>query len=119
VKTDAVIHLGLILLLGVGLLAFALVVGHLVRKRVLQKLSQPMDFREFSPRELDRLKGLGLISDEEVKRLQSVIAQKSMEMIQKATEPPSEKPDLQSLLAEAERLHKQHLASRPPPKEQG
>lgn len=90
---------GLVVLAGIGV-----VVMVIARRQVFSRREEDVTFREFSPGELERLKQKGLLNDEEAKRLQSLVAHKSMENLERLAHPREEKVDMDSLLAEATRL---------------
>jgi len=69
-------------------------------------------FRDLAPSDLSRLKSKGLLTDEEAKRLQAVIAKKTLESMEKRTQPSVKRLDVQDLLSEVERLRLKHLQER-------
>lgn len=106
---SSLVQMGLILVILIGVI----LVAYWWRRRMASRAFSELDFREFSPWELDRLKEKGLLSDEEAKRLQAIIAEKAVESMHRVKSKPAERVDLQSLLAEAERLRKEHLLREP------
>lgn len=102
---NSLVQVGLLLVILIGVM----LVAYWWRRRMASRAFSDMDFREFSPWELDRLKERGLLSEEETKRLQAIIAEKAMESMHRSRTQPVERVDLQNLLAEAERLRKEHL----------
>lgn len=109
-KSNAFIQLGIYLAFGIALFAVALIAAHLVRKRMLAQVEALKDLSQFTPAELERLIQKGLLSDEEAKRLQGIIAQKTIEALEKRKQPAEEKIDPQRLLAEAQRLQREHAS---------
>ena len=65
------------------------------------------DFRCFSPAELDRLKGMGLLTESEAKKVQAILAERTLEEMENRKTPLREAVDLNSLLAEAEKLKRE------------
>ena len=97
-----------------GLLAAAvlvLVMGNYLKRRSRDGASGIV-FRDLDPNDLSRLKNKGLLTEEEAKRLQSVIARKTLESIEKQTQSAAKRMDVQDLLSEVERLRLKHLQER-------
>jgi cytochrome c-type biogenesis protein CcmH/NrfG len=83
-----------------------------------RKTSSTADFRCFSPAELDRLKDKGLLTESEAKKVQAVLAERTLEEMEKKKAPMKEAADLNSLLAEAERLKRESLRAEFPPSDE-
>lgn len=89
-------------------IGFALVVVlAFIGRRNRGKSAAIVDFSVFSPNELDRLKGKGLLSEEEAKRVQAIVADRTMEALKRQEAPPEERLDPNVLLAETERLRQE------------
>jgi hypothetical protein len=101
-------QLGIYLILGIGVLVLGILLIGVVRKRTFASLRESMDFRGFTPAELDRFKKLGLLTDDEISRLQKMMAEKALDSMKKRTEAPGEKVDMDSLVATAQKLLKEH-----------
>jgi hypothetical protein len=108
VKSNAFIQLGIYLAFGIALFAAALIAAHLIRKRMLAQVEALKDLSQFTPAELERLIQKGLLSDAEARQLQGIIAQKAIEALEKRKHPVEDKMDPQRLLAEAQRLQREH-----------
>lgn len=104
-------------LLGAGVVV--LLVGYYLKRRS-RSGSESVVFRDLNPQDLSSLKNKGLLTDEEARRLQSVIARKTMESIEKRNQLAEKRIDIQDLLSEAERLRLRHLQERvEPPEDKG
>jgi len=63
----------------------------------------------FSPGELERLKRKGLLTEEEAKRVQSIVANRTLEQIEQSKAQPEDGIDVNQLLARAEDLKRRHM----------
>lgn len=116
-KTGVLVwQFGFLLLGLLGAAVIILLVGHFLKRRSGEG-SSSTDFGDFNPRDLSNLKNKGLLSEEEAKRLQSVIARKTLETVEKRSQPAEKRIDMQDLLSEAERLRLKHLQERVDPSE--
>jgi len=102
-----VIVFGIILLIaGAGLFCV-----HFFRGQLSRDHSTVFKFRGYSHEEMERLKEKGLLTDEEAKRLSMILAQQTIEELEKQKQPKPDKPDIQTLLADAEQLRKQNAVA--------
>ena len=67
------------------------------------------ELRGFSPGDLDSLKAQGLLSEDEAKRIQVIVAERTVEAMQRRDAETGSPPDLNTLLGEAERYRLQSL----------
>jgi hypothetical protein len=67
------------------------------------------EIRGFSPNELDSLKAQGLLSDDEAKRIRAIVAERTVEAMRRREADTGPPPDLNTLLGEAERYHREML----------
>jgi cytochrome c-type biogenesis protein CcmH/NrfG len=94
-----------VLVFGFAVVTVAFWVGRRTGRR---NSSAQADFAMFSHNELERLKSKGLLSDEEVKKVQSVVSRRTVEAVERSHQKESEPaPDLNSLLMEAERYRRE------------
>ena len=104
-------RIGLLLVILLGAAIAVVLVGYFL-KRGTKGESTPALFRELNASDLSSLKQKGLLTDEEAKRLQSIIARKTLESLEKRGQPSEKRIDMQDLLSEAERLRLKHLQER-------
>ena len=99
----------LALLVSIGVVV--LIVVRVGRRR--RAGDESLRFDDFTPSEMDRLQSKGLLTADEAKRIQSVIARRAVDALEK---PPAEEEeeDLQSLLAEAARLKRDRFGGEKP-----
>jgi len=95
----------LLILLGVAVVA--VVIASYIRRRSVD--SGNVAFRDLDPGDLSSLQRKGLLTEDEARRLQSVIAQRAIEDLEKRKEPAPKKVELQDLLAEAEKARQSSL----------
>jgi hypothetical protein len=93
-------EIGLLILVGIGLI----LCFHFYFKRSIRKESDLVKFKGFTPEELRDLQDRGLLSDEESKRLQQLMAEKTIESLEERKNPKEPRMDLQELLSTAENL---------------
>lgn len=89
------------LLILLGLAVVGVVVATIIRRRSVD--TSTAVFKDLDPNDLSSLQTKGLLTEEEARRLQSVIAQRAIEDLDKRKQPPPKKVELQDLLAEAEK----------------
>lgn len=94
------------LVLGVGLFLFFGIFRWGRNKGVDSSLSE---LRGFSPGDLDSLKAQGLLSDDEAKKIRAIVAERTVEAMQRRETESGPPPDLNTLLGEAERYRLQSL----------
>ena len=76
------------------------------------------DLRSFEPQELERLKGKGLLTEDEAKRVQSVIADRAVDWHEKIKTTKDTTPvDINTLLAEADHYKRNFEKSKNEPAE--
>ncbi|MCA9413835.1 MAG: hypothetical protein KC944_21650, partial [Candidatus Omnitrophica bacterium] len=107
--------------LGTFFLVFVLFISVLILKKSKSKSRDFMfDLKTFEPGELDRLKGKGLLTEEEAKKVQAVIANRAVEWSEQLKKEKETAPvDINTLLAEADhyrRKFEQSKAESPSPK---
>lgn len=85
----------------------------IVRQAKPRKSDLMFDLRTFEPQELDRLKAKGLLSEEEAKKVQAVVAERAVEWSEQQRREKETAPvDINTLLAEAENYRRHFEKSR-------
>jgi hypothetical protein len=89
----------------------AVAIGLMIMSMILRRKYRDdanLAFRDLAPTDLGRLQSKGLLTPEEAKRLQAVIAKKTMESLEQAQTQSNKKPEVQDLLRQAEDLRLRH-----------
>jgi len=104
------VTLQILILVGIGFGALG-AFAYALRRAKKEDARSLADMRCFTPGELERLKGKGLLTEEEARAIQAVVADRTIDSLKKKEEPEASPPDLNALLAEAERLKRARLTA--------